>query len=208
MPQIHYGDVLDFSVDGASQALVRGRVYRILAFLLSFPPSDDDLADAARLTGDGTPVGAAFASTGRIAALMSSAQVAMEYDALFRGLGPDKAQLVPFSSFYRGTPGAETPLDILRCDMARLGVARDPAISDPEDHVASILEIMAGLADGSLGEDCCDDAERSFFNTHIASWMPRFFADMTAARSSLFYASLGAAGSAFLSAERQRFKLG
>lgn len=208
MPQMQHAGLLGLEVDSPPQAVLRAHLYRIFAFFLSFPPSPDDLAEAARIEGDGTPVGMAIARTGRVASAVSAASVAVEYQMLFRGAGLLKPQLVPYCSHYLGTSGDELPLVMLRRDMDRLGVARDPAVTDPEDHVSSVLEIMAGLADGSIGADADPNEERAFFEIHVASWVPRFVDDMMAARSSVFYASLGAAGRAFLADERRRFTIG
>ena len=50
-------------------------------------------------------------------------------------------------------------------------------------------------------------ADREIFETHIAPWMGRLFADMAVSPTADFYARVGALGQAFLDIEAEAFKL-
>ena len=62
-----------------------------------------------------------------------------------------RGELVPFASYYRTGFLNEKPLAKLRGDMARLGIARAESVKEPEDHIAALCEMMAGLITGAFG---------------------------------------------------------
>ena len=77
----------------------------------------------------------------------------------------------------------EKPLAELRTDLAKLGFARAEDVSEPEDHVAALCEVMSVLVGG---EDAVDlDAQQGFFETHLAPWIGRFFASRAISMSDL-----------------------
>ncbi len=185
---------------------LRAQVYRLLARYLGAPPGQTDLHDAASLRGDESLLGRAIATFAHIAGASSLPAVRDEYHTLFIGL--TRGVLVPFGSYYLTGFLHEKPLAKLRQDMARLGIARDPSVSDPEDHIAALLEMMAGLIDGTFGAPLPLEEQRQFYETHIGSWAPYFFRDLEAAEESVFYAALGSVGRTFLEIEEQAFRMG
>ena len=128
---------------------VRADVYRLIAYALSRPPTAVDLKKFASLEGGDGPFGQALRLFAEIAAASDPGTIADEYHDLFIGVG--RGELVPYASYYLTGFLQEKPLARLRQDLARLGVALDPCRSDPEDHIAAILEGFAGLIDGSFG---------------------------------------------------------
>ncbi|MGH6815367.1 MAG: TorD/DmsD family molecular chaperone [Hyphomicrobiaceae bacterium] len=191
--------------DVAPEDILRAHAYRLLARFLSAPPSAADLRWAAALQSDDTPFGKAVSAFARVCARTTVQAASDEYHTLFIGL--TRGELVPYGSYYLSGFLHEKPLAKLRGDMQQLGIARDPAMSDPEDHIASELEIMAGLIDGSYGPPPTLAAQQRFFEVHIGSWAPYFFRDLAGAQSSLLYAALGAIGSAFLAIEESAFRM-
>lgn len=185
--------------------ILRAQLYRLIARFLSSPPSQPDLDAAASLLGDETDLGRAISTFAHIAGRSRTADVAAEYDTLFIGL--PRGELVPYGSYYLTGFLHEKPLAKLRQDMARLGIERDPAIREPEDHIASIMEMMAGLIDGAFGEPAPIGEQKRFFETHINCWAPYFFRDLQQAKSSVLYSSLGSVGSTFLEIEEGAFAL-
>ena len=126
----------------------RAREYALLATLLSRAPSDTLLAQIARLRGDATPLGLAHARLAEAASTITPVVVEREYFDLFIGLG--RGELLPYASFYLTGFLNERPLSRLRQDLAALGVERVENNFEPEDHAATLCEIMAGLAGGSI----------------------------------------------------------
>lgn len=183
--------------------LARAREYALLAALLSGPPSKTLFGEIAALTGDGTPLGRAHAALGEAASDASTAKVEREYFDLFVGLG--RGELLPYASYYLTGFLNERPLSRLRADLVSLGIERAADNLEPEDHAATLCEIMAGLAAARF--EASADEQRAFFRKHVAPWMGRLFADMESAASARFYRSVGSLGRVFLEIEAEAFAL-
>src|SRR4051812_30713214 len=191
--------VQDAAVDSVD--LARAREYALLATLLSGSPSQTLLGEIAAVTGDATPLGRAHAALAEAASHATGAQVEREYFDLFVGLG--RGELLPYASYYLTGFLNERPLSRLRADLAVLGIERDANVFEPEDHAATLCEIMAGLAAARF--EASVDEQRAFFKKHIAPWMGRLFADMENAASAKFYRSVGSLGRVFLEIEAEAF---
>ena len=150
-------------------------------------------------------LGRAIAAFAHVCARSQAATVAEEYHELFIGLV--RGELVPYGSYYLTGFLHEKPLAKLRQDMGRLGVERDPDVLEPEDHIASLCEMMAGFIDGSLGRTLSLEEQKAFFTAHIGSWAPVLFRDMEAAKASVLYATLGSVGRIFLEIEEGAFAM-
>lgn len=182
----------------------RAALYRLLARFLAAPP-DHAALEVARGLGDGeSAIGRALAVLARVARATTPEQAADEYHELFIGIG--RGELVPYASFYRTGFLNEKPLAELRDDLAALGVARAPNNPEPEDHIASLCEVMAGLVEGRFGSGDLAEQQR-FFERHIRPWAGRFFADLEAARAARLYQPLGTVGRLFLEIEEAGFAL-
>ncbi len=196
------------SADGhavSDEDIQRAQVYGLLAKLLSAPPTTQDLAAAGNLTGGDTRLGTAVSALARIARGSDEAACRDEYDALFIGLG--RGELLPYASYYLTGFLHEKPLAKLRRDMSAFGVVGRADVSEPEDHAASILEVMAGLIVGRYGEPAAVEQQQEFFDDHVGSWMPVFFRDLAGASSSVLYAALADVGLRFLEIETEAFKM-
>lgn len=181
----------------------RAQEYALLATLLSRAPDDKLLARLAKLGGDATPLGVAHAALGERAASADAERVGREYFDLFVGLG--RGELLPYASYYLTGFLYERPLARLRRDLKRFGIEQAEGQSEPEDHAATLCEIMAVLAGGEL--EAPADAGREIFEKHMAPWMGRFFADLEASRTADFYARVGCVGRTFLEIETEAFAL-
>lgn len=171
--------------------LERAGHYRLLSVLLARAPDAAVLRGLAGLTGDRTPLGQAYAVLARTAAAADPAVVEREFFELFVGVG--RGELLPYASFYQTGFLNERPLAALRADLAALGVTRASGLHDPEDHIAFICEVMAGLADGSVAPQGAV-SEAAFFDRHLAPWAAQFFDDLAIAPSARFYRPLAEVG--------------
>ena len=190
----------------AEEDALRARFYAILAHVLGAPPSADSLAAFGALEGDETEMGQALSTLATIAAKIAVEAAGDEFDALFVGMGQG-GELFPYKSYYLTGFLYEKPLAELRGDMARLGIEKSGEAREPEDHIAAVLEMMHGLITGTFGETADLETQRKFFNDHIATWAPRFFEDLEAAKTSLLYVPVGTVGRVFMEIESEAFAM-
>lgn len=183
----------------------RANLYDVLAALLSKPPTKDLLEKSASLAGDDSRIGKGVTALARVAKAVNEKTVTSEYNALFIGLG--RGELLPYASFYLTGFLNEKPLAKLRQDMSEIGIARDEEVFEPEDHIATLCEIMAGLIRGRFGDEADLEEQKSFFQTHIEPWAGHFFEDLEAAQGSVFYAPVGTIGRALIEIETEAFRM-
>lgn len=184
---------------------LRANVYDMLAAVFRREPEPALLSELTRLKGDDTPLGQAFAELATRARATKLAAARREYSDLFIGLG--RGELVPYGSFYLTGFLNEKPLAVLRDDMARLGIVRTEGVSEPEDHIASLCEMMAGLIRGRFLEAAPVKLQRAFFERHLAPWTGHFFADVEAAKSADLYRPAGTIGRLFMEIETAAFAM-
>ncbi|HYD30392.1 MAG TPA: molecular chaperone TorD family protein [Azospirillaceae bacterium] len=184
---------------------LRAHVYALLAHLLARPPDAGLLALVAPLRGDDTLLGRALTALGKAASDIAERAAEREYSALF--IGVVRGELVPYASYYRTGFLNERPLARVRIDMQALGIARAPGVPEPEDHIAALCEVMAGLILGTFGAPADLGHQQDFFDRHLAPWADRFFADLEAAEAAVLYRPVGTIGRVFLDIEAQAFAL-
>lgn len=184
---------------------LRAGWYALLAQLLSREPSEALLQMMRGLQGDESELGRGIKALAAAARGTSAETAKQEYFDLFVGLG--QGELLPYASYYLTGFLNEKPLARLRGDMARLHIARADEVSEPEDHIAALCEMMAGLITGSFGRPAELAEQRAFFDTHIGCWAPRFFEDLQAAQSAVLYMPVGTIGRLFMAIEAQAFEM-
>ena len=182
---------------------LRAEHYDLLAVLLGRAP-EQSLLDGLAALGPGEGVlGRAVAELSRAASQARAEAVEREFFELFIGVG--RGELLPYASYYLTGFLNERPLARVRADLAELGLARVAGMSEPEDHLAFLLEVMAGLAAGRFGTGA--GAQAAFFARHVAPWAGRFFADLEGAEAARFYRAVGGLGRAFLEVETEAFAM-
>ncbi len=187
------------------EEVLRARFWGVLAALLAAPPTAELLCALAPMTGDDSELGRALADLGAAARAVTPDAVEEEYTTLFIGLS--RGELVPFGSYYLTGFLHEKPLAALRADLAELGIEVEDGVSEPEDHIAILAEIMQALVDGSLGAPLSLSEQKRFFAAHIEPWAGRFFADLENCPAARFYRPVGALGRLFLNVEAQAFAM-
>ena len=91
--------------------------------------------------------------------------------------------------------------------MTAQGMARAENVFEPEDNIASLMEMMGALIVGRFAEPADVAKQKTFFNKHIAPWAALFFADLEGAKNSVFYAPVGTVGRLFMEIEQEAFRL-
>jgi TorA maturation chaperone TorD len=183
---------------------MRADVYALLGRLLTSPPDDEVLNIVAAIRGDDTELGDALSALAVTARGLDARKIADEYQSVFIGVA--RGEVLPYASYYLTGFLYSKPLANLRGDMSKLGIARANT-PDPEDHIGSLCEMMAGLITGAFDRAVDVAEQRRFFDAHIAPWAPRFFADLEAAKSAAFYMPVGKLGRTFMNIEKQAFAL-
>jgi TorA maturation chaperone TorD len=196
----------DAMVEIAEEDALRADLYDLLGAVLARPPARALLDRLAALQGDASEMGQAIAALSRVARATTEKAAEREFNALFIGLA--RGELLPYASYYLTGFLHEKPLALLRNDMARLGIARAPNTYDPEDNIASLCEMMAGLIRGRFGPPADLTTQRDFFAAHVGPWAGHFFSDLEGATHSVLYAPVGAVGRIFLEIEKEAFRLG
>jgi TorA maturation chaperone TorD len=182
---------------------LRAAEYGLLSLLLGRAPDADTLLRVAGLKGDSSDLGMAHIELAAAAAAADDRAVSKEFFDLFIGLG--RGDLLPYASYYITGFLHERPLARVREDLDRLGIERAGSSREPEDHIAILLEVMAGLAEGDFEADLAEQAR--FFERHLKPWAERMFADLEMSRSANFYRAVGRVGRIFMELESEAFTL-
>ena len=187
----------------------RAEVYGLLAALFYAAPSAA-LYDSLRVAVTEAPSAGGLLESpwGELVAAArdrSLADTCREYDALFGGVG--KPEVYLFGSHYLSGFLNEKPLAALRNDIAALGLARDEAMSETEDHVAYLCEVMRYLIAGDDVEVANLTRQRTFFAHHVQPWFPAMCDAVMQHPKAGFYSRLAAFTQAFISVESQGFDM-
>src|SRR6476646_8821961 len=182
---------------------LRAAEYGLLSVLLGKAPDADTLKHVAALKGDASELGIAHLELASAAGAADDGALSKEFFALFIGLG--RGELLPYASYYLTGFLHERPLARVREDLERLGIERAGPSREPEDHIAILLEVMAGLARGDFEADLAEQAR--FFERHLKPWAVRMFADLEMSRSANFYRAVGRVGRIFIELESEAFTL-
>lgn len=190
-----------------AEDLGRAGFYGVLSRLFASPPDQKFLA-ALRGESEIDPslgeVARCWNDLVRFDAAESS--VREEYEALFLGVG--RPRVMVYGSFFLAGFMMEKPLAALRDDLAELGLARVGGTSEPEDHFASLMEVMRhlileqGLAAGERAE-----RQQVFFGRHIEPWYARFADALEGAEGAVFYRQAARFARAFLDVEKESFSI-
>jgi TorA maturation chaperone TorD len=181
----------------------RAAEYGLLALVLGKAPDADTLARLAQLKGDATDLGMAHIELATAASDVGERAVSHEFFNLFIGVG--RGEVLPYASYYLTGFLHERPLARVREDLDRLGIARAEKVSEPEDHIAILCEVMAGLAGGAFEADFAEQAK--FFERHLKPWAARLFADLELSKQATFYRTVGRVGRIFMELESEAFAL-
>ena len=185
---------------------LRAEMYEFLAALLRQEPGDELLGLVAGLKGDSSSIGSASTVLATLATKIANDEIRDEYVRLFIGVG--RGELLPYASYYLTGFLNDKPLANLRNDMTELGIERAEGVKDPEDHIASMFDIMSGMIRGAFGAPKGLAEQARFFKKHIEPWAPLLMQDIEAAKSAVFYAPVGTIGRAFMDIESAAFDMG
>ena len=193
------------TLDVSEEDVLRADMYDFLASLLRKEPSDELIEKVCQLEGDETPIGSACLTLAHLAKTMDNGLIRNEYVEMFIGVG--RGEILPFASYYLTGFLNDKPLANLRTEMSEIGIARAEDVKEPEDHIASLFDIMSGLIRGQFGRTFSIDEQAKFFKKHIEPWAGLLMQDIEAAKTVVFFAPVGTIGKTFLEIESAAFSM-
>jgi TorA maturation chaperone TorD len=201
-------DQVDGSATLAPEDALRAELYGLLAHLFAAGPGDDLLKSVAaspvELGAEGELLGSAWRSLKAAAGTADVAALEVEHAELFVGTG--KARVSIYASHYLSDTWKEHNLVELRDELQVLGLGRQAGVTQPEDHLAALLDVMRHLA--VRGDDVHGlDAQRRFFERYLGPWFMRFGADVESVSDAEFYRVAAKMLVAFCELEQQAFRL-
>ena len=195
--------------EALSEELARAELYGLLARLWLAPP-DADLLTQFRVAVTEAPESGSFlevpwqalVSRMREATVESSTT---EFETLFQGVG--KPEVFPYASYFLAGFVNEKPLAELRTDLAALGLTRDSAQLETEDHVAYVFEVMRYLIAGDDAGVSNLEQQRRFFRAHVQSWVDQLCKAVEDQPTADLWRAIAAMTLAFVQVETQAFDL-
>ena len=170
-------EVTALSADGLEEDVARADLYGLLAALFFKAPDDDLLhriaASAAYGSGSEAPDNAALTQAWnelvRVASSSNAQEWADEHQELFIGIG--KPEVFLYGSYYQSGFLNEKPLVRLRDSLQELGLEASESITESEDHIASLCEVMRYLIAGDDLAIANLTQQKKFFDEHMRSWV-------------------------------------
>lgn len=202
---------LNFAAAAADERdeLARAELYGLLAQLYWRAPDAALLGQFAVAVTEAPQPGAFLEEPWQrlVAAMRATtpAAAADEYDALFLGIG--KPEVFLYGSYHLAGSVNETPLVALRDELAELGLARDPALGETEDHVACVFEVMRYLIAGDDIAVCNLERQRRFFRAHLQPWLETLCDAIDAQPRAEVYRAVAGFTRAFVQVETQAFDM-
>jgi TorA maturation chaperone TorD len=194
----------------APEDLVRADLYALLARLFYAPPDEQlliALRRAEEISAEGGDPGLAesWQALRTAAADVDCERVADEYQQLFIGVG--KAEVTLYGSHYLMPIVAGHPLAQLRSTLAELKLARGRSVTEPEDHIAALAEVMRFLIVGDTKTPPADvSVQKSFFSQYVGPWYRQLCELLAQRPNARFYRSVAQFTRAFLDLEKESFE--
>jgi TorA maturation chaperone TorD len=203
MTEPHLSSALD-------EETARAELYGLISELF-YAPARPELLTQLRVAATEAPTAGGFLEEPwrqlvGVAREMDDQSIQNEHNALFGGVG--KPEVYVFASHFLTGFLNEKPLAQMRTDLAALGLGRDDTtMSETEDHVSYVFEVMRFLV---AGEDVAVSnltQQAKFFADHVQTWLPAFCDAVQATPRARFYAALAELTRAFVSVEAQGFDM-
>ena len=204
---------LDLDENLTPEDLARADLYGLLALLFYEPPSLELLKKIAQF-GQDTDLGiedessllyAPWQDLVKIAKSSTPEEWQEEYENAFIGVG--KQEIFLYGSYYLTGFLNEKPLAALREALLKLGLQASDDISETEDHIACLCEVMRYLIAGEDLSICNLTQQKVFFNQHIRTWASELFEVLQNHPSLRFYNLVGALAATFFEIEGQAFDM-
>ena len=184
---------------------LRADMYSFLANLLRAEPSAELVNQLTKLESDESPIGKSIKTLSKLASSLDLPTIRDEYVRIFIGVG--RGEILPFASYYLTGFLKDKPLAKLRNDMKEIGIQLAENVKEPEDHIASLFDMMSGLILGKFSKKFSIGEQKDFFNKHLAPWVDLLMRDIESSRIAVFYSPIGTIVREFMEIERSSFSM-
>ena len=184
---------------------LRADMYSFLANLLRAEPDENLVNQLTMLVSDDSPIGKSIITLSKLATSLDLPTIRDEYVRIFVGVG--RGEILPFASYYLTGFLKDKPLAKLRQDMQKIGIKLEENVKEPEDHIASIFDMMSGLILGKFEKKYSITEQKDFFNKHLAPWVDLLMRDIESSKIAVFYSPIGTIGKEFMEIERASFSM-
>jgi len=201
----------ELSKEGLAEDLARADLYGLLATLFFEPPNQtllDQIVASGKQEGGqagDAPLEGVWMSLVEAAKNSKTADWKAEYDNSFLGVG--KPNVFLYGSFYMSGHLHEKPLLEIRRSLQQFGLEGSDSISETEDHIATLFEVMRYLIAGEDVEVSNLTNQRVFFNDHIRPWFDDLCDAIDADQEIHLYKAVSALTREFLAVEGQSFDM-
>ena len=195
---------------GLPEDLARADLYGLIARLFHLPP-DQELLNQIAATADQQDVSddapLAKAWMGVVEAAKNNPAKAWqeEFDANFISVG--KPNVVLNGSFYMAGHLNERPLVNIRKALEQFGLESAQEVTETEDHISSLCEVMRYLIAGDDVEVSNLTNQRIFFNEHVRPWYDELCDAIEAIPEMHLYHPVAGLTREFLAIEGQSFDM-
>ena len=184
---------------------LRADMYSFLASLLRTEPNAELVNQLTNLESDDSPIGKSIKTLSKLASSMDLPTIRDEYVRIFVGVG--RGEILPFASYYLTGFLKDKPLAKLRNDMKEIGIELVENVKEPEDHIASLFDMMSGLILGKFNKKFSISEQKDFFNKHLGPWVDLLMRDIESSKIAVFYSPIGTIGREFIEIERSSFSM-
>ena len=184
---------------------LRADMYSFLASLLRTEPTAELVNQLTNLESDDSPIGKSIKTLSKLASSMDLPTIRDEYVRIFVGVG--RGEILPFAFYYLTGFLKDKPLAKLRNDMKEIGIELVENVKEPEDHIASLFDMMSGLILGKFNKKFSISEQKDFFNKHLDPWVDLLMRDIESSKIAVFYSPIGTIGREFIEIERSSFSM-
>jgi TorA maturation chaperone TorD len=195
---------------GLPEDLARADLYGLIARFFHLPP-DQELLDQIAATADQqdaaneAPLAKVWMDVVEVAKSNSAKAWHDEFDLNFISVG--KPNVVLNSSFYIAGHLNERPLVDIRKALEELGLESADEVTETEDHISALCEVMRYLIAGDDVEISNLTNQRVFFNEHIRPWYEELCDAIEGIPEMHLYHPVAALTREFLAIEGQSFDM-
>ncbi len=195
---------------GLPEDLARADLYGLIARLFQLPP-DQELLDQIAATADQhdatdeAPLAKVWMDVVEVAKNNPAKAWHEEFDLNFISIG--KPNVVLNGSFYMAGHLNEKPLVNIRRALQEFGLEAAEEITETEDHISALCEVMRYLIAGEDVEVSNLTNQRVFFNEHIRPWYDELCDAIEGIPEMHLYRPVAALTREFLAIEGQGFDM-